>query len=497
LLAFLLAGCNGRAGVSGDASLPGSDATDASDASKAIRSLAITLSDGNPVPPVIAHGTSVVVTVVDAETNQPVPDASWAAAGVCTIDGPPGATHVINFGGFGDCTLTAATAGIEAKATFANIVVDQVKIEGDTSPFRIGETRTFTVIRSGQSPVAAQADFEVALVRSDADDGFAFDVDRSGTGFTLTAVAVGRHYVTAKSGQITRGVYVSAVSSSLHITATGSHFWPGDNFEIAAYAFGPGGEPRPIVVASSVVIPGTVRLGQIGPNQRRSGGSVTFPVQAGPEDCTVIVTDGVSVSNAVSITTEKVASVKIAGPPDPVTVGQTVNLHAVPLNAAGEPFARVFASWADEAKSDVYGFLGSGLDIRASIAKPGTARIVATVQGVSSQPFVSRAVPGGVVLGAVTPTSIAVGGRVTLLVQLSAADGQLIHGAALAPISLRAGEDGAPPTVSFDQGKVNDTDFVFVATGLAATGPAGVPVTATWTDGSSLFRSAPLQLVVK
>jgi hypothetical protein len=147
-----LAGCGGRAAVGGDASRPATDAAsapDARDTPGAIRSLAITLPDGRPVPLVIAHGTRIEVTVIDAVTSQPVPEATWTATGVCTIDGPPGATHVINFGGFGACTLTAASAGVEAKVTFSNVVVDQVKIDGDTSPLRIGETRTFTVSATG------------------------------------------------------------------------------------------------------------------------------------------------------------------------------------------------------------------------------------------------------------------------------------------------------------------------------------------------------------
>jgi hypothetical protein len=171
-----LAGCGGRAAVGGDASRPATDAVDAAsapdarDTPGAIRSLAITLPDGRPVPLVIAHGTRIEVTVIDAVTSQPVPDATWTATGVCTIDGPPGATHVINFGGFGACTLTAASAGVEAKVTFSNVVVDQVKVEGDTSPLRIGETRPFTVSATGPSPLAAQADFETELVLSDPKD---------------------------------------------------------------------------------------------------------------------------------------------------------------------------------------------------------------------------------------------------------------------------------------------------------------------------------------
>jgi hypothetical protein len=227
-------------------------------------------------------------------------------------------------------------------------------------------------------------------------------------------------------------------------------------------------------------------------------GLVRIGVEAGSDDCTVIATDGVTMSNPLPITVEKVASVKIVGPPDPVTVGQTVTLYAVPLDAAGKPFERVIVSWVDEAKSDIYNLGVTGrLDIRATIAKPGTARIVASVYGVSSQPFVSRAVPASISVHPTKTDPIAVGERTALIVHVNGQGGFPIYNATLPPLSLKAGVDGAPPVVSFEPSFVSGTDVTFVATGLTATGPEGVPVIATWTDGQSTFDSEPVELVVK
>src|SRR5262249_40024251 len=105
------------------------------------------------------------------------------------------------------------------------------------------------------------------------------------------------------------------------------------------------------------------------------------------------VSDGTTVSNPLSFTVDPVATVVVHGPADPVKVGTIVTLQAEPLDSMGVPFdIGLTAGWQDD--SGIYQFMVTDtLDITARIAKPGTATIVATVNGVVSPPFISQAVP--------------------------------------------------------------------------------------------------------
>jgi hypothetical protein len=107
----------------------------------------------------------------------------------------------------------------------------------------------------------------------------------------------------------------------------------------------------------------------------------------------VTVKDGTTVSNPLDFMVDPVVSVVVHGPADPVKVGTIVTLRAEPLDSMGMPFdGDLTAGWRDD--SGIYMFMVTGtLNITARIAKPGTATIVATVNGVLSPPFVSNAVP--------------------------------------------------------------------------------------------------------
>jgi hypothetical protein len=78
------------------------------DAGGAASALTIRQPDGTLVPRAFGYGSSIDVEVFDTATNKPTTDATWTAAGDCSLDDASGATPVVQPLGFGDCTLTAA-----------------------------------------------------------------------------------------------------------------------------------------------------------------------------------------------------------------------------------------------------------------------------------------------------------------------------------------------------------------------------------------------------
>jgi predicted RNA-binding protein with TRAM domain len=283
---------------------------------------------------------------------------------------------------------------MKATVTFEIVNITSLNIAGDTSSFFIGETRTFTATVAGTSPDAAGVVVQWNDVSMAGQTSPAFDVELAGNSVTVNAIAVGDLTLVARAGQAIAQLSCNVLASSIQITASSTYVRAGAAMAINAKAFGPGGVPCSIAGFAEMQVSDGGCLGNSGGGVAEADGSVTFMLHAGEGDCpSVTVTDVAIVSNAISFTVDKVASVVIQGPADPVTVDTMVMLRAVPLDAAGVPFdTGLFATWTD--KSGIYMFTVTGaLETWAMAYMPGTANIVATVNGVQSPPFVTQAVP--------------------------------------------------------------------------------------------------------
>ena len=391
----LLAICAGLGACSGAKASSTPDASSVTDGARERPAGALTVKqpDGTPVPAAFGYGTPIAVEVFDAVTNEPATDATWAAAGACSLDEASGASPVVQPIGLGDCSLTAAVDGMKATVTFKIVVVSSVSIAGDMSAFVIGETRTFTATVVGGAPDVAGVVVQWTNETMAGQPSPAFDVQLAGNSVTVKAIAVGDLSLSAQAGQGHAQLSCNAVPSSIQITASSTNVRAGAAMSVSAKTFGPGGVPCSVAGDVEMQVVDTECLGEIGGGTIEADGSVTFMLRAGEGDCpSVTVVDGAIVSNAISFTVDKVASVVIQGPADPVIVGTMVTLRAVPLDAAGVPFDDgLFAGWVDG--SGIYRFTTTGtLEGDAMITDSGTASVVATVNGVQSLPFVSQAV---------------------------------------------------------------------------------------------------------
>lgn len=456
--------------------------------------LVILAADGTPLPATVASGDELSLAAAYDGTKEPATDARWSASGACTLIGGSGPTVSVNETAPGDCTVTAAVAGMQTTTTFAFVAVTSIKIMGDTGPLTIGTSRTFTAV--GLAGTAQSGSVDVTWSTPDVQ---VLTLVATGTTVKVTAIGVGEAQLVAKIGsgasQSTATVDLVVAPASIQISAPATHVLPGASTTLTARAFGALGAAARFTSATNLSVKGADGFTSVGPGVPQGDGSVTFALSGAKTDSPkVTVSFGAVTSNSLSFTIAQISGVVVSGPQGPVRVGSAVEPTAVPVDANGTRVdAELTATWTDP--TGVYQFPADakGLVVTARAVKLGTAAIVATVNGLASEPFSSPAQPASVNLAPFSPASIAVNGQATALVTILDADGAPIPGATLGQVSLKA-DDGTK--VSLDAGVVMGAGFLFTATGLAPTSAAGVNITATWTDGMFPVDSGAVPLIV-
>jgi hypothetical protein len=354
--------------------------------------LEIVQADGAPLAPAFAYGRALDVRAIHAATKKDAEGATWTGVGPCGLDGSTGAVQSLAPVGLGPCTLTASADGVSATASITFLVNTDVSvsISGDTDrPFFIGESRVYSAKVDAPDSGAAEIGFQWTLPTAGV-----FQAQVVGRLLNVTAVDIGTDSIGATAGASTPTSVITSIPSALHIDASSTHVRTGGNVIIDVQALGPDGARRIFKSTNGLALVGAGGF-NVGAAQLGRDGTAFFPLSGATSDCpAIIATDGEVTSNRVEVLVEKIATVRIEGPAAPV-VGTTVGLRAVPLDAAGQPFSGPLrAFWSVPTPPGVFVLTATaGLDASAFVQAPGTASIVATVNGASSPPFVCQAVP--------------------------------------------------------------------------------------------------------
>jgi hypothetical protein len=452
--------------------------------------LVITRADGTPVPSALAAGEPLSVEASYEVTNEPATDAQWTSTGACKLLGTSGATLSVQEMGSGACTLTATAKGMSATVTFQIVSITGLAIRGDTSALVLGASRTFTAVGLAGTLETG------AIAVNWSTDGLVLGLQPAATQAKVTAIGVGSTPLAATlAGNITTMVELTVAPTAIRLTAPGTRVISGAGTTVTATALGPNAAPGPFASAADLTLTGATGFGSVGAAARQNNGTVTFALNNAMADSPEVkVSLGGVTSNALSFTVATLASVVVMGPQGPVRVGSTVDFTAVPLDAGGTPInGDLQATWADATGVYYFPAANGTLKVTATAVNLGTAAIVATVGGFASAPFASPAQPSSISLSAFSPPSVAVGGKAMAMVTILDANAAAVRSVPISQVSLSA-DDGTK--VSFDAGAVMGFGFVFTATGVAATTPQGVNVTATWTDGKFPVMSTTVPLVV-
>jgi hypothetical protein len=453
--------------------------------------LVITRADGSPVPASAPVGDPLTLAASYDASGEPASDAQWKATGPCLLLGGSGATVSVEQTGAGTCTLAASAMGMDATATYDVVAVTGIMIVGDTSPLKLGESRTLMAVG-----VAGALQTGAVTVSWGTPDGQVLTLAPASNSVSVTGAAVGTTTLVAlAAGKAMGSVDITVVPSSLVLSASGTHVLAGAGAQVTVAAQNPKNVAGRFASAADVMIVGAGGFGTVSTGVLQGDGTVTFALaNAQASSPSVTASFHGVVSNALSFTLAQVASVVVMGPVGPVRVGGGVDFRAIVLDASGARIdGDLVATWADSTGVYMFPADGVGLTVTGNAVKLGTAAIVATVAGVASPPYASPVQPASIGLSAFSPSSIAVGGTATVAVTVLDSAGAPIPGVPLSQVSVMA-SDGTK--ISLDAGTLMGGAFVFTATGLAATGPGGVMVTATWTDGMYPVSSGAVPLIV-
>ncbi len=316
--------------------------------------------------------------------------------------------------GVGGAIITASAEGRSAVAsiTVSAVPVASIVITPDAITLVVGQTAQLGAqVRdaagtplTGRAIIWTTSDAQVATVTSQG---------------LVTAVAPGNAAVTATSEGRTDSVIISVNPrpvSAVILSPSQVTIFTGQSAQLTAIVTDDRGQiltGRPILYSSSNTAVATVS----------TGGLVTG-VSSGM--VTITATSEGSIGTAsVTVAPEPVASVTISPPSPSVTIGQAVQLTAVPRNASGVVLTGRTVSWSSGAPGLA---TVSSSGVVTGIAQ-GMAVIIATIDGTQGSALVTvRPVPVATVTISPASTGTVVGQTVLLTATTTDAAGNVLTG---------------------------------------------------------------------
>lgn len=345
-------------------------------------------------------GSAVQATVAWTTDNAAV--ATVSSAGVVTATGPGAAVVSATAQG----QRAAAVVTVAAPRTIAGVLVDPASVS-----LTVGGTRALTaraVDASGATmPGTATWTSQNAQIATVSSTG------------EVRGVAPGVTTVRATIGDRTADVAVAVgqvPAASVRITPSSETLSVGDTRQLTATVLDANGAPLAgRTVAWTSRAPGVASVSSTGLVSALSPGTATI----------VASIDGVNAEATITVRAQPVASVLLTPQTSTLSVGGTVQLTAVPRDAAGNPLTGRTVSFTTSDPS-VATVDGNGL---VKAVGPGTAQIRATSEGASATSTITVN-PIPVARVDVTPSTatVQVGATVALTATPRAADGTPLTG---------------------------------------------------------------------
>jgi hypothetical protein len=455
--------------------------------------LTVALTDGSPLPSMLAVGQ---VVTVEARFEGPngvkavATSAAWTGAGGCSVTSLDNGRAQVSAAGPGACSVMVSSMGTSGIATSEIVPITSVKIAGDASALALGGMVTLTAVA-----VSGATELPTVPVTWSEVGPTVVNVVVADNSVKVTGVAVGHASLVAMAGgsSVSAPCVVSPVT--LSFAADSQRLLVGGATTVTVTPKGTGGVVGIFATASGVALAGAQGFSSVGSAVLTPSGLVTFAltnaIAASPR---VTATFGAITSNALAFALTTVGSVSVVGPNGPVRIGSTVDLSLDVRDAQGMAVAGgVSATWSDASGVLVLPPTSDGFAVTATVARLGLSMLIATVRGVSSAPYSNPGVPSMIGVTPFFPASVSLGGTATTTVTVLDVAGNPVPGVSPAQISVTTSDDakvtlGAPVVVG--------EGFQVIATGVAPTAAAGASVTATWTAGTESVMSAAVQLVV-